>query len=91
MSTDRSWFVSRASGIRTKLRNQYCTILDNGVFEMCIANNAFRSIGSSAGVLGWFGVYDGDRNRKVLHTKLRNEYYTYSMDDTFFVATIVIG
>lgn len=68
MSTDRSWFVSRVPGIRTKLRNQYCTILDNGVFETCIANNAFRSIGSSAGVLGWFVVYDGDRNRIKYYT-----------------------
>lgn len=57
---------------------------------MYIANNGFRSIGSGAGVLAWFVVYDSDRNREASHIKLRNEYYMY-VDDTFFVATIVIG
>lgn len=44
---------------------------------MCIANYGFRLIGSGAGVLGWFVVYGSDRNREVLHIKLRNEYYMY--------------
>lgn len=57
---------------------------------MYIANNGFRSIGSGAGALAWFVVYDSDRNREASHIKLRNEYYMY-VDDTFFVATIVIG
>lgn len=90
MSTGRSWFVSPANSIRTKLRNRYCAILNNPVFQMYIANNGFRSIGFGAGVLACFVVYDSDRNRKALHIKLRNEYYTY-VDDIFFVATIVIG